>query len=178
MEALIFWFIILGIAIYNSKKKKNAKTAGGRQQNYQARPNNNPNMAQMQAQMTTKQRELKNRLQQKYVQAPQNRPMQRPPQNRPMQQVPQPNDIMSRAVANAKENEADELQRSQSVAVMNESPVDVHNMIGVVDITKSSELMSQISDLMIMGYQSDLSFERDFVAEGIDMLNSYEMPEI
>ncbi len=223
MEGLIIWLIIIGFAIYNSKKKKNAKTAGGRQQNYQqrnygsqqgyqARTNSNPNMAQMQAQMTTKQQELKNRLQQKYVQAagtsgapvrqnvpyrasqqtPQNsmpqqrptqqesqrRPAQQAPQNRPMQRVPQQNDIMSRAVANVKENEADELEKSQSVTVEKDTFTDVHNMIGAIDVAKTSDLMAQISDLMIMGYRADLSFERDFVAEGIDMLNSYEMPGI
>jgi len=85
---------------------------------------------------------------------PQQKPVQQAPQNSVPQQKPmqQKNDIMSRAVANVKENEVDEL-------------------------AKSSELMNQVNDLMIMGYQADLSFARDFVAEGIDMLNSYEIPE-
>lgn len=163
-------------------------------QGYQTRTNGNPNMAQMQAEMARKQQELKNRLQQKYAgmtagtnarpvqqnvsyrapqqvaqnsvpqqkpvqqvaqnSVPQQKPVQQAPQNSVPQQKPmqQKNDIMSRAVANVKENEVDEL-------------------------AKSSELMNQVNDLMIMGYQADLSFARDFVAEGIDMLNSYEIPE-
>ena len=198
MEGLIIWLIILGFAIYNSKKKKNAKKAGEHPQNYQRQQSN--------------QQELKNRLQQKYAgaatranatpvrqnvpyrapqqrpvqqaqhrpmqQAPQQRPMQQAPQQRPVQQAPQQNDIMSRAVANVKVNEVDELERSQSATAINAMSADVHNLIGMVDVAKSSELMAQLNDLMIMGYQADLSFERDFIAEGVDMLNSYELPEI
>ena len=38
-------------------------------------------------------------------------------------------------------------------------------------------LMDQGNDLMIMGYQANLSFERDFVAEGVEMLNRFELPD-
>lgn len=176
-------------------------------QGYQTRTNGNPNIAQMQAEMARKQQELKNRLQQKYAgmaagtnakpvqqnapyRAAQQRPAQQAMQQRQTQQaapgsVPQrtpqqavqqrpvqqnapqrapqqaaqqrpaqqKNDIMSRAIANVKENDTDEL-------------------------ATGSELMNQVNDLMIMGYQADLSFARDFVAEGIDMLNSYEIPAL
>lgn len=172
MEGLIIWLIILGFAIYNSKKKNNAKKAGEHSQNYQPQQSN--------------QQELKNRLQQKYAGAAtranatpvrQNVPY-RAPQQRPVQQAPQQNDIMSRAVANVKVNEVDELERSQPATATNAMSADVHNLMGMVDVAKSSELMAQLNDLMIMGYQADLSFERDFIAEGVDMLNSYELPEI
>lgn len=150
MEGIIFWLVILGISLLAQKKKKAKKV-----------PTYQPNKPNTQTRAG-------------YAQ---NRPMQQVPQNRPMQRAPQ-NDIMSRAVANAQENDVDELQRSQSAPVVNESSVEIHNMVGVVDITKTSELMNQINDLIVMGYQSELRFERDFVAEGIDMLNSYELPEV
>ena len=51
-----------------------------------------------------------------------------------------------------------------------ENSFDMINNIG-----KSSELMYQVNDLIVMGYQADLTFERDFVSEGIDMLNNYEL---
>ncbi|MDD7635760.1 MAG: hypothetical protein PUJ55_02335 [Clostridiales bacterium] len=230
MEGLIIWLIIV-LVIYSNAKKKKAKAGGrhpqdyqsknyGRPQNYQQpqnyqRPqgyqtgsNGNPNIAQMQAEVTRKQQELKNRLQQKYAGAagtntrpvqqnvpyrapqqtlqnsmPQQRPAQRTsqnsmPQQRPAQRISQQNEIMGRAIANVKENEVDELERNQSAVVKNETSADVHNIIGIIDVAKSSELMAQINDLMIMGYRTDLSFERDFVAEGVDMLNSYEIPGI
>ncbi len=227
MEVIIIWLIVLGFAVYNSTKKKNARSKTQYSQNYQ-RPQNyrqpqnyqrsqgtppygggNINPAQIQAEMARKQQELKSRLQQKYggreaganarpmqqnipyrgaqqpvqqnvpyrgTQQPvQPRPVQQPPrqnmnpasrqqpgamqqnvQNKVPQQPVQPRpvqqkDIMDRAMANVKENEVDELE-------------------------KSGELMEQVNDLMIMGYQAKLSFGRDFVGEGIDMINSYELP--
>ena len=216
MEGLIIWLIIV-LVIYSNAKKKKAKAGGrhpqdyqsknyGRPQNYQQpqnyqRPqgyqtgsNGNPNIAQMQAEVTRKQQELKTRLQQKYAGAAgtntrpvqQNVPYRAPqqtlqnsmPQQRPAQRISQQNEIMGRAIANVKENEVDELERNQFAVVKNETSADVHNIIGIIDVAKSSELMAQINDLMIMGYRTDLSFERDFVAEGVDMLNSYEIPGI
>lgn len=74
---------------------------------------------------------------------------------------PKPNDILSRAAANVRENEADELRMSTDpVRLVTDEP---------------SELMRQVNDLMVMGYQADLSFERDFVAEGVELLAGYEI---
>ena len=39
----------------------------------------------------------------------------------------------------------------------------------------SEDLMRDVEDLMIMGYDGTLEFERDFVAEGVDMLNRIQM---
>lgn len=39
---------------------------------------------------------------------------------------------------------------------------------------ESSELMRQVTDLIIMGYQPQLSGERDFVAEGIEMIHDFD----
>ncbi len=36
------------------------------------------------------------------------------------------------------------------------------------------DLMQQVHDLMVMGYAGKLSCERDFLAEGIEMLNQYQ----
>lgn len=177
MEGIIVWLVILGISLLAQKKKK-AKKVPTYQPN---KPNTQPRTGYAQnrpMQQVPQNRPMQQMPQNRPMQqATQNRPMQQVPQNRPMQRAPQ-NDIMSRAVANAQENDVDELQRSQSAPVVNESSVEIHNMVGVVDITKTSELMNQINDLIVMGYQSELRFERDFVAEGIDMLNSYELPEV
>lgn len=35
--------------------------------------------------------------------------------------------------------------------------------------------MEELNDLMIMGYQVNVSFHRDFVAEGVEMLNRFEI---
>lgn len=87
-------------------------------------------------------------------------------QTRPQQA--KSNDILTRAAANVRENEQDELERQMLDGAQ--------TLVNAIDIEGTSELMREIDDLMIMGYQADLSFERDFVAEGVEMLNSYELP--
>lgn len=89
-------------------------------------------------------------------------------QQRGKKQQPQANDILVRAASNVNENEYDELEMQ-----MLEGGQTLANAI---DIDGTSALMEEVNDLMIMGYRADLSFERDFVAEGVAMLNSYQLP--
>ena len=142
-------------------------------QQYQNRGTANQNMAQMQDAMTRKQQELKQRLQQRYGTgqsgARQNSPQQVATQGYVSQQSrTQQGDILSRANANVRENDADRLERSL---------MPVHNTVETMGMQglMESDLMREINDLMIKGYQADLTFERDFVSEGIELLNSYEL---
>lgn len=100
-------------------------------------------------------------------------------------------DILSRAKQNVKENdtdfmkEADKRQHeatrgaadtpvmtpSQKVAMKPEKPVG--QQIGA-DFDEDCDIMKKLNDLMIMGYSGDLEFGRDFIAEGVDMLNNYQ----
>ena len=229
---IIVWLIIIFV-IYNKIKKKKEKEGQQRGQRRTSQPNYRQqtyDLNQMQATMTRKQQELKNRLQQKYATASgtttgtkqqntsyrtaqQNvpyqptqwagygQPVQQPRQTqqsvqtarqeqparqaqaaqKASQQVKkktaQQGDIRERAAANARANEEDKLETNQLQEV-NGSAIDVQNITGTVDIEKSSELMDRLNDLMIMGYQADLSFERDFLSEGIELLNRYELPTI
>lgn len=86
-----------------------------------------------------------------------------------MQQPEEENSILSRAAANVQEEAVDELRFEQ----MEETVVDSLDLA----LIESSPLMQQISDLMITGYTGELSFGRDFVAEGVEMLNRCEMME-
>ena len=45
-----------------------------------------------------------------------------------------------------------------------------------VDELEQTDYMSQIQDLMIKGFTQELPNQRDFVAEGIEMLNRFELP--
>lgn len=142
-------------------------------QQYQNRGTANQNMAQMQDAMTRKQQELKQRLQQRYGTGQsgtrQNRTQQVAAQGYVSQQSrTQQGDILSRANANVRENDADRLERSL---------MPVHNTVETMGMQglMESDLMREINDLMIKGYQADLTFERDFVSEGIELLNSYEL---
>ena len=84
---------------------------------------------------------------------------------------PQPNqaenDILKRATENVSENDGDELEQQMMAGA--------HELVNAIDIDSASELMHEVEDLMIMGYQGNLPFERDFIAEGVAMLNGYEL---
>ena len=84
---------------------------------------------------------------------------------------PQPNqaenDILKRAAENVNENDVDELEQQMMAGA--------HELVNAIDIDSASELMHEVENLMIMGYQANLPFERDFIAEGVAMLNGYEL---
>ena len=84
---------------------------------------------------------------------------------------PQPNqaenDILKRATENVSENDGDELEQQMMAGA--------HELVNAIDMDSASELMHEVEDLMIMGYQANLPFERDFIAEGVAMLNGYEL---
>lgn len=177
MEILI-WIIIMVAIVNNAKKKqKKAQSRGNyqarqpqqtyqrnvSQQSYQRNASQpqyqqmSMNMTQMQAAMTAKQQELKSRLQQKYPTAK--------------------GDILNRAAANTSDHNVDELELRAAEDTLN-CVANLHNTMCIEGNSEESCLMKELNDLMLMGYQTDLSFERDFLSEGIDMLNSYEMPGI
>lgn len=196
MLYFLIWVLIIAAVIWSERKKRSRKGDSGTrqqpnprqraQQSYQKpQPQNyrpgNPDTGQSMAAMTAKQRELKDRLTQRYGKpAGANRGYQGNPgmrqQGYQQRTAQKTGDILSRATANVRENEQDQLE--MELAVRHPGSVmtrDAHDLVGAVDIAESSELMRQVNDLMIMGYQADLTFERDFVAEGIEMLNSYEL---
>lgn len=105
---------------------------------------------------------------------------------------PQKNqDILSRAKQNVQENDedllkdADRMQHeaargaaetpiltpSAKVAMQGVQPVG--QQIGA-GFDEDCDIMQKLNDLMIMGYSGNLEFDRDFIAEGVDMLNSYQ----
>lgn len=92
-------------------------------------------------------------------------------QQRP-QNVQQSNDILSRATANVQENAGDLLKMQVTGADM---MPDAQVFVNVIDIGGASELMREVNDLMITGYRAEMTFERDFVAEGVEMLNRCEL---
>lgn len=132
---------------------------------------------------------------QPYRPQPSGRPVQNPwaQANRgTAQSRPQKNqDILSRAKQNVQENDedllkdADRMQHeaargaaetpiltpSAKVAMQGVQPVG--QQIGA-GFDEDCDIMQKLNDLMIMGYSGNLEFDRDFIAEGVDMLNSYQ----
>lgn len=63
------------------------------------------------------------------------------------------------------------LTPSGKVAMQRVQPVG--QQIGA-GFDEDCDIMQKLNDLMIMGYSGNLEFDRDFIAEGVDMLNSYQ----
>lgn len=95
----------------------------------------------------------------------------------PVRRKADTNSIFDRAEANVRETDGDELKRRRDVAKVKRDAVDAADH--AVDVTsqyESSELMRQVNDLMITGSLDTLRYERDFVAEGVEIINSYIRP--
>lgn len=170
--------IVIGIIVDNKKKKQ--KEAGRAEKRMPVNPpvvspvpqKTAASVQQMMEQtMTQKQQELKRRLQQKYGEAVQKQNVPKknlysvPVEEKPAEEP----SIASRVAENIKEEAVDELRLEQ------EREKQSYDTFPVLEASEESELMKQINDLMIMGYGADLSGSRDFVAEGIEMLNQYEL---
>ena len=50
--------------------------------------------------------------------------------------------------------------------------VDMNKIFENPKVLQESEVMKTVSDLMAKGVDTELPFQRDFVAEGLDMINS------
>lgn len=77
--------------------------------------------------------------------------------------------IMDRANLNAAVNLPDELKKRDSHLHQGSG-----SYIMVSHGLDTEQLMKQVSDLMVCGYSGKLEFERDFIAEGVDMLNKIQ----
>lgn len=128
--------------------------------------------------------------------APQmNRPVQNPwPQAKHPAQASRAKagqDILSRAKQNVQENNEDLLKdadRMQHAAARGAADTPILTPSGKVAMQgiqpvgqqigagfdEDCDIMQKLNDLMIMGYSGNLEFDRDFIAEGVDMLNSYQ----
>lgn len=113
-----------------------------------------------------KMQNLKAELQKKYASA-------KKPQVKPVVDtiLPKEENIVNRASDNVLENEADILRMQMDAAR------EDNYGSSIAGIQMESPLMKEVEDLMIKGYSGGLTNPRDFVAEGIALLNSYELQE-
>lgn len=144
---LIIWFVIA----INQKNQKN--TRRGTNLNGK-RVYTGANYSGYQKSGQVSQQELKRRLQQKYA----NTAQQYSKGN--TYQMPQEQTKEQKVFAKEKTKDQTE-------------PLEPG--LGIADSNQESPVLKQVNDLIVMGYSGDLSFERDFVAEGVEMLNSYEL---
>ena len=158
---VIIWAIILGAIFYINKK---SKSAGSK--------NTQPN---------------KPRPQQKQIQQPQRPQMQQrvQPQQRPQQSNP---DIVQRAVKNnarfADDTTQKEIETMHGHSEAQQRLTQEHSRNCQTLHTKAADgakiieaetqsMFGSVEDLIAMGYSGNLEFERDFLGEGLDMINNF-----
>lgn len=171
---IVFIIIIIYVALSQSVK----------QSNNQNRRGNNPAMGRppqqiYRPQMNQPQRtyqQTMNQPQRAYQQAPaqpQRAYQQAPVQPHPMyQQAPDPQMNRQQAQQQLKNRLA---EKYQSAAVEEMSAMEVIEPMEFTYDIPQSDNMKKVQELMVTGFSGNLNFERDFVAEGIEMLNRFEL---
>lgn len=171
---LIFWvaiiFKIVKAVKGNNKPKKQAKqqyqSAQYRQQTGN-RPVQRTTQAQRDAYYYNQQKATKERLQQKYASQQKNTAQ---------------GDILSRAKENVQENVPDKVEQQVHAEVCRDFRATAHATADVAvhkeesplcDTGEESDIIKRVNDLIVTGYSGDMNFERDFIAEGVDMLNRF-----
>lgn len=162
---VIIWAIILGAVFYINKK---SKSAGSK--------NTQPN----------KPRPQQKQIQQRAQQPQRAQQSQRPqPQQRPQQSNP---DIVQRAVKNnarfADDMTQKELEAMHGHSEAQQRMAQEHSRNCQTLHTKAADgakiieaetqsMFGSVEDLIAMGYSGNLEFERDFLGEGLDMINNF-----
>lgn len=156
---IIIWAIILGAIFYINKKSKNAGSK-----------NTQPN---------------KPRPQQKQMQQRAQQPQRPQPQQRPQKSNP---DIVQRAVKNnarfADDTTQKELETMHGHSEAQQRMAQEHSRNCQTLHTKAADgakiieaetqsMFGSVEDLIAMGYSGNLEFERDFLGEGLDMINNF-----
>lgn len=158
---IIIWAIILGAIFYINKKSKNTGSK-----------NTQPNKPRPQ------QKQMQQRAQQ--AQRPQMQQRVQPQQSNP--------DIVQRAVKNnarfADDTTQKELETMHGHSEAQQRMAQEHSRNCQTLHTKAADgakiieaetqsMFGSVEDLIAMGYSGDLEFERDFLGEGLDMINNF-----
>lgn len=180
---IIIWVIILGAIFYINKKSKNA---GSKNTQPNKPRSQQKQMQQIWNSMQNTVQSCMNELNQTYQQKPQPQMQQRvQPQQRPQQSNP---DIVQRAVKNnarfADDTTQKEIETMHGHSEAQQRLAQEHSRncqtlhTKAADGTKIIEAETQsmfgsVDDLIAMGYSGNLEFERDFLGEGLDMINNF-----
>ena len=180
---VIIWAIILGAVFYINKKSKSAGSKN-------TQPNKpRPQQKQMQQIWISMQNTVQsgmNALNQTYQQRSRPQMQQRAQQpQRPQQSNP---DIVQRAVKNnarfADDTTQKELEAMHGHSEAQQRMAQEHSRNCQTLHTKAADgakiieaetqsMFGSVEDLIAMGYSGNLEFERDFLGEGLDMINNF-----
>ena len=180
---IIIWVIILGAIFYIKKKSKNA---GSKNTQPNKPRSQQKQMQQIWNSMQNTVQSGMNALNQTYQQKPQPQMQQRvQPQQRPQQSNP---DIVQRAVKNnarfADDTTQKEIETMHGHSEAQQRLAQEHSRNCQTLHTKEADgakimeaetqsMFGSVDDLIAMGYSGNLEFERDFLGEGLDMINNF-----
>lgn len=181
MVGTIIYLIIIGLIIRKVLKDKKAAKGASSTRNkpakaYQSASQAYQSSAQTAYQTQQQMRDLKHRLEKKYKSAP--RPMKENQKNTYSQNMNYSNQKKQKKensiLQSAKENVAE-----NNIDFMKEADKKWHETakVSLPNPGEDTDILKQVYDLMIMGYNGNLQFERDFLSEGMDMINRMGMTE-
>ncbi|MDY5884081.1 MAG: hypothetical protein SPJ65_12295 [Roseburia sp.] len=181
MENLIVLIIaIIGIIVKaksSDEKKKKQYTYQKPQQPRQAQPQYTQQSRPVQPQYTTQQ---PRQAQPQYTQQPrqvQPQYTQQPRQVQPPKPQRERYEQWKAAKQSTQGKAMDAMQQlkqqEQENSILERANLNLQEYEGDVE----SDMLSQVNDRIVTGYSGEMEFERDFIAEGIEMLNSFQVPD-
>lgn len=170
---VVFIIIIIYVALSQSVKQSNNQNRRGNNP-AMGRPPQQVYRSQMnQPQRTYQQAQAQQHTYQQTMNQPQRAYQQASAQPHPMyQQTPNPQMNKQQEQQQLKNRLA---EKYQSVAAEEISAMEVIEPMEFTYDIPQSDNMKKVQELIVTGFSGNLNFERDFVAEGIEMLNRFEL---
>lgn len=167
---IVFIIIIIYVALSQSVKQSNNQNRRGNNP-AKGRPPQQIYRPQMnQPQRAYQQVPNQQHTYQQTMNQPQRAYQQAPVQPHPMyQQAPDPQMNRQQQLKNRL------AEKYQSAAAEEMSAMEVIEPMEFTYDIPQSDNMKKVQELMVTGFSGNLNFERDFVAEGIEMLNRFEL---
>lgn len=170
---IVFIIIIIYVALSQSVKQSNNQNRRGNNP-AMGRPPQQVYRSQMnQPQRTYQQAQAQQHTYQQTMNQPQRAYQQASAQPHPMyQQTPNPQMNKQQEQQQLKNRLA---EKYQSAAAEEMSAMEVIEPMEFTYDIPQSDNMKKVQELIVTGFSGNLNFERDFVAEGIEMLNRFEL---
>lgn len=170
---IVFIIIIIYVALSQSVKQSNNQNRRGNNPAMGRPPQQIYHPQMNQPQRTYQQVPKQQHTYQQTMNQPQRAYQQAPVQPHPMyQQAPDPQMNRQQAQQQLKNRLA---EKYQFAAAEEMSAMEVIEPMEFTYDIPQSDNMKKVQELMVTGFSGNLNFERDFVAEGIEMLNRFEL---
>lgn len=173
-QQMVFDFVDKAGEYAGQKKARQSYSSASANRTYSGTGRGNAERASNNAYYYEQQRATKDRLRQKYDRQTTNSYAKNASKT----------DILTRAKENVQEEEQDVFKqevhaevcseyRSHAETAPNLTAHAGHSPECVAE--DASDIIKRVNDLIVMGYDGSMDFDRDFIAEGVEMLNSFSL---